>query len=335
MPNDASQLFGRSTPRIDGVAKVTGAARYASDEPVANPAFAYLVTSGIARGRIGGFNLEPAKAVAGVLDILTHENVAGLTQAPLSQAGGPTTTTLESDHIWHDGQIIAVVVADTYEGAREAANKVGVNYVPEPPGATFDSPGVETEPHQSLFGPDPQKGDAEVAFAAAPVKVEARYQTPTQHHNAIELFTATCVWDGPQLTIYEPSQMMWGTKAAIARQLGLDPANVRVVSRYVGGAFGAKGWLAATAWIAIAAKRLGRPVKLVATRDQSFTIASYRAETRQHVKLGAARDGKLISYFHEGWDITSRPSGLNLIGVDATARVYACPNIATAGNVVH
>src|SRR4051812_14458879 len=134
---------------------------------------------------------------------------------------------------------------------------------------------------------------------------------------------------------HEPSQMMWGTKAAVARQLGLDPANVRVVSRYVGGAFGAKGWLAATAWIAIAAKRLGRPVKLVATRDQGFTIATYRAETRQHVKLGAARDGKLISYFHEGWDITSRPSGLNLIGVDATARVYACPNIATAGNVVH
>ena len=335
MPDDSSQLFGRPTPRIDGIAKVTGRARYPADEPVANPAFAYLVTSGIARGRISGFKLDQAKAVLGVLDILTHENVAGLTQAPLSQAGGPTTTTLESDRIWHDGQIIAVVVADTYEAAREAANKVGVNYVPEPPGATFDSPGIETEPHQSLFGPDPQKGDAEAAFAAAPVKVEARYQTPTQHHNAIELFTATCVWEGPQLTIYEPSQMMWGTKAAVARQLGLDPANVRVVSRYVGGAFGAKGWLAATAWIAIAAKRLGRPVKLVATRDQGFTIATYRAETRQHVKLGAARDGKLISYFHEGWDITSRPSGLNLIGVDATARVYACPNIATAGNVVH
>ena len=335
MPDDSGQLFGRPTPRIDGIAKVTGRARYPSDEPVANPAFAYLVTSGIARGRISGFKLDQAKAVLGVLDILTHENVAGLTQAPLSQAGGPTTTTLESDRIWHDGQIIAVVVADTYEAAREAANKVGVNYVPEPPGATFDSPGVETEPHQSLFGPDPQKGDAEAAFAAAPVKVEARYQTPTQHHNAIELFTTTCVWEGPQLTIYEPSQMMWGTKAAVARQLGLDPANVRVVSRYVGGAFGAKGWLAATAWIAIAAKRLGRPVRLVATRDQSFTIATYRAETRQHVKLGAARDGKLISYFHEGWDITSRPSGLNLIGVDATARVYACPNIATAGNVVH
>ena len=103
MPDDSSQLFGRPTPRIDGIAKVTGRARYPADEPLANPAFAYLVTSGIARGRISGFKLDQAKAVLGVLDILTHENVAGLTQAPLSQAGGPTTTTLESDRIWHDG----------------------------------------------------------------------------------------------------------------------------------------------------------------------------------------------------------------------------------------
>src|SRR6267154_1959535 len=122
MPDDSSQLFGRPTPRIDGIAKVTGRARYPSDEPVANPAFAYLVTSAIARGRIGGFNLEPAKAVAGVLDILTHEHVGSQAKPPLTLAGGPTTTTLESDHIWHDGQIIALVVADTYEAAREAAN---------------------------------------------------------------------------------------------------------------------------------------------------------------------------------------------------------------------
>ena len=229
-----------------------------------------------------------------------------------------------------------MVVADTYEAAREAAHKVEVSYVEEPPGATFNSVGVETEPHQSLFGPDPQKGDAEAAFAAAPVKVEARYQTPTQHHNPIELFTATCVWEGPKLTIYEPSQSDVGLEGGgRPASLSLDPENIRVISRYVGGAFGSKGGLAATVWIAIAAKRLGRPVKLVATRDQGFTIATYRAETRQHVKLGAARDGKLMSYFHEGWDVTSRPSDFNVVGVDATARMYACPNIATAGNVVH
>jgi xanthine dehydrogenase YagR molybdenum-binding subunit len=335
MQDKLGNLFGRPTSRIDGIAKVTGAARFASDEPVANPAFAYLVTSAIARGRIGGFNFERAKAVHGVLDILTYENVGDQAKPAPGPDGKPSTTSLESDRIWHDGQIIAIVVADTYEAAREAANKVQVNYVTESPSATFDSPGIETEPHKPDRGPDPKKGDAATAFAEAAVKIEGRYSTPTQHHNAIELFTTTCAWDGPKLTIYEPSQFMWGTKASTATRLNLDPEDVRAISRYIGGAFGSKGPNPRTAWIAIAAKRVGRPVKLVPTRDQGFTIATYRAETRQHVKLGASKDGKLVSLFHEGWEVTSRPSGYNVAGVESTARMYACPNIATAVNVVH
>src|ERR1035438_5933731 len=124
MPDRVAQVFGRPTPRVDGVAKVTGAARFASDETVNHPAFAYLVTSSIARGRIGSFRLERAKAVPGVLDILTHENVGSETNTSTGPDGHPSTTTLESDRIWHDGQIIGVVVAETYEAAREAANKV-------------------------------------------------------------------------------------------------------------------------------------------------------------------------------------------------------------------
>ncbi len=168
------------------------------------------------------------------------------------------------------------------------------------------------------------------------MKVDARYSTPTQHHNPIELFTTTCVWDGQHLTIYEPSQSMYGLKAGVAKQLGLPPENVRTVSRFVGGAFGSKGGpTARTAWIAIAARRLRRPVKLVPTRDQGFTIATYRAETRHHVQLGAERDGKLTSFSHEGWEVTSRPSNYNVSGTDTTARMYACPNIATRVNIVH
>jgi xanthine dehydrogenase YagR molybdenum-binding subunit len=329
------KLFGSPVSRIDGVAKVTGAARYASDERVANPAFAYFVTSRIARGRIGAFKLEPAQSVAGVLDILTHENVRDQTKPAVGPDGGPTTTTLESDRIWHAGQIIAIVLADTYEAAREAAHKVEVVYIPEPASASFDSLGTETEPHKPQKGPDPNKGDAAAAFAAAAVKFEARYATPTQHHNAIELFTATCVWDGPKLTIYEPSQFMWGTKNGVAKQLDVDPANVRAISRYIGGAFGSKGPNPRTAWIALAARRLNRPVKLAPTRDQGFTIATYRAETRQHIKLGATPAGRLTAFLHEGWEVTSRPSGYNVAGVESTARMYACPNIATAVNVVH
>jgi xanthine dehydrogenase YagR molybdenum-binding subunit len=338
MSAEAKRLFGKPTPRIDGVAKVTGAARYASDEPVANPAFACLVTSTIARGRIGAINLDAARAVPGVLDILTYDNVGVQASPPPQMDNGPSTTTLESDRIWHDGQIIAVVVAETFEAAREAAHKVQVDYVAETPSATFDSPGVMVEPVKANGQPKkgPTIGDAASALAGAPVKVDARYSTPTQHHNPIELLTTTCVWDGPKLTIYEPTQSMYGLKAALAKQLGIDPVMVRTVSRFVGGAFGSRGAATArTAWIAIAAKRVQRPVKLVATRDQGFTIATYRAETRHHVQLGATSDGKLTALVHEGWEVTSRPSGYNVSGTETTARMYACPNIATQVSVVH
>jgi xanthine dehydrogenase YagR molybdenum-binding subunit len=336
--DDASGLIGKPHPRIDGVAKVTGAARYASDEPVAHPAYAYLVTSTISKGRIKAMRLDKAKAVRGVLDILTHDNVGAQAKPPEPMGGGGTTTTLESEQIWHDGQIIAVVVAETYEAAREAANRVEVDYIREAPSATFDSPGATAEPHKPSKpgSKDPSKGDAAAAMATAAIKVDARYSTLTQHHNPIELFTTTCVWDGPKLTLYEPSQFMWGLKAGVAKQLGLDPAHVRTVSRFVGGAFGSKGFATArTAWIAIAAKRLGRPVKLAPTRGQGFTIATYRAETRQRVQLAASKDGKLTALIHEGSEVTSRPSGYNVAGVETTARMYACPNIATAVEVVH
>jgi xanthine dehydrogenase YagR molybdenum-binding subunit len=335
----ANPFGGKPHKRIDGVEKVTGSARYATDEQPANPAYAYMVTSSIARGRVTGFNLDAARAVPGYIDILTHHNLNGEYKPPPPFGGKDgQTTTLESDQVWHDGQIIAVVLAESYEAAREAANKVEVSYAVEAPSATFDSPGTTTEPHKSMMGGegDPKKGDAETAFAAAPVKIDARYSTPPQHHNPIELFATTCVWDGPKLTVYEGSQFMWGMKNAVAKQLGMDPANVRVVSRFVGGGFGSKGATRPqTALIAIAARRLKRPVKFVATRDQGFTIATFRAETRQHLKLAATKEGKLVSFFHEGWELTSRPSGYNVAGVDTTARMYACDNIETAVSVVH
>jgi xanthine dehydrogenase YagR molybdenum-binding subunit len=335
MTSPLTNQLGPPVQRIDGLAKVTGAARYPSDEPVSNPAYAYLVTSTIARGRIDAIDVQEARAVSGVIDILTHDNVGGGFAAPVGPDGNATTTTLEDNRIWHAGQIIGIVVADTYESAREAAHRVRVSYAAEPPSATFDSPGVSILPHKTEKGPDPKKGDAAGAFEAAAVKVDQRYSTPTQHHNPIELFTVTCVWADEKLTIYEPSQFMWGSKASVAKQLGLQSEDVRAISRYIGGAFGSKGPNPRTQWIARAAKRAGRPVKLVPTRDQGFTIATYRAETRQRLKLGASRDGHLVAFSHEGWEVTSRPSPYNVAGVESTARMYACPNIETAVNVVH
>jgi xanthine dehydrogenase YagR molybdenum-binding subunit len=335
MPNSLASQLGRPVLRIDGVAKVTGAARYPSDEPVRNPAFAYLITSTIARGRIAAFHLEAACAVPGVLDILTHENIGSGFETPMGPDGKPTTTTLESSQVWHAGQIIGIVLAETFEAAREAAHKADVSYAEEAPSATFDSPGVTIQPHEPDKGPDPKKGDAAAAFAAAAVKVDQHYSTPTQHHNPIELFSITCAWSSGKLTIYEPSQFMWGTKASVAKQLQVNPDDVRAISRFIGGAFGSKGPNPRTQWIARAARRIGRPVKLVPTRDQGFTIATHRAETRHHIQLGASTDGRLVSLFHEGWEVTSRPSPYNVAGVESTARMYACPNIETAVNVVH
>ena len=177
----------------------------------------------------------------GFLDFLWHGNVGSEAKPPKQMAGGETTTTLQTDRIWHDGQIIGVVVADTFEAAREAAFKVQVLTEAETPSATFDSPGIEEEPREDEEKDDFAVGDAPAAFAGATVTLDAWYETPTQHHNPIELFTTTCAWSGGQLTIWEPSQFVYGLRGNVAQQLGIEPDSVRVVSKFVGGAFGSKG----------------------------------------------------------------------------------------------
>ena len=368
----AAARIGRPNTRIDARAKVTGAARYGSDISLARPVFAYLVTSAIARGAITRTDLADAKAVPGVIDIMTYENTAGqIAPVKFLGKGGPAGSSIQplaSARIAHDGQIVAVVLADSFEAAREGAYRVRIDYAEETPSASFGAPGLVEAPAAEARATheDPAVGDAQAAFAAAPVKIDARYATPTQHHNPMELFTTTCVWDGDALTIHEPSQFVYGLKFAVAAQLGIDPAKVRVISRFVGGAFGSGlrpqyqvvlavlgaralersvrlvltreqtyglGYRPAT--IALAARRLGRPVKLVPTRDQGFTIVSYRAETRHHLKLAAGRDGKLQAVVHEGWEITSRPDPYMVAGTDATARLYASPNVATKVTIVH
>ncbi|MBL27043.1 MAG: xanthine dehydrogenase [Rhodospirillaceae bacterium] len=334
---DATAGIGSDVARIDGRLKVTGEARYGSDFAVPNPAYAVFKTSAIARGRIAAIDDGAARSVPGVLDILTYRDVGDeVGEAGFFASGGYAGTTirpLASDRIWHDGQIVAVVLADSFEAAREAAHRLVVDYAAEPPAAGFDGPGVEEEDAKK---DDPAKGDAERALREAAVMVEADYATPTQHHNPIELFTTTCAWTGDRLTIWEPSQNVYGIRNGVAKQLSLDPEQVRVVSPYVGGAFGSRGSLTQrTALIALAAKRLNRPVKLMATRDQGYTIATYRAETRHRVRLGADAQGRLQALSHEGWEVTSRPDSYKVAGTSATTRVYACSNIASEVTILH
>ncbi|HLH98067.1 MAG TPA: xanthine dehydrogenase family protein molybdopterin-binding subunit [Xanthobacteraceae bacterium] len=330
--------MGDPVPRVDARLKVTGAAQYPSDFPVNNPAFAVLVTSPIARGRILRLDLEDARAIDGVLDILTYRNTAELRDAKFSD-GASTSIQKLGPEIFHAGQIVAVVLADSYEAGREAAYRIAVTYAEERPSATFGAEGLSEEDATKVstrFKSLPQAGDAAAALATAEVVLEADYSTPTQHHNPMELFATTCAWSGDRLTVYEPSQFVFGLKNGVARRLGIDADKVRVVSPYVGGAFGSKGAMTPrTALIALAAKRLNRPVKLVATRDQGFTVSTYRAETRHHIRMGASHDGKLVGYSHEGWEISSRPDPYVVAGVDDSAHQYAFGAVRTQVNVVH
>ncbi len=330
--------MGAPAPRYDARLKVTGQARYPSDVAVANPAYAWLVTSAIAKGRIAQLDLDAAKAVPGVLDILTHENTSDLKPAKFGE-GSSTSIQDLGPEIRQAGQIIAVVLADTVEAAQEGASQVKVSYAEEAPSATFGSSGVrvadatkESKQHKHL----PETGDAESAIAAADVALDVEYGTPTQHHNPMELFTTTCEWTGDRLTVYEPSQFVYGLKNGVAQRLGIDPEKVRVASHFVGGAFGSKGTMTPrTAMIALAARRLNRPVKLVATRAQGFTIATYRAETRHRIRLGARRDGKLVGYSHQGWEVSSQPDAYVVAGVEDTAQLYGFGAVSTKVNVVH
>jgi len=231
--------MGQPAPRLDARLKVTGEARYAADFPVGNPAYAFLVTSAIAKGRITRLDMEAARAVPGVLDILTQDNTAELKQVKFGSGGASTSIQKLGPEIAHDGQIIAMVVADTFEVAREAAYLVKATYAEEGnPSATFGDEGLTeedatkvSERHKHV----PNVGDAEAALASADVLVDVEYGTPTQHHNAIELFATTCVWNDGQLTIHEPTQFVYGLKNSLAKKMNIVPENVAPHQRHDAG----------------------------------------------------------------------------------------------------
>ena len=229
MTNEAAPVpkanMGAPVPRYEARLKVTGEARYPGDVSLTNPAYAVLVTSAIAKGRIKDLNLDNARAVSGVLEILTHENTAELKQVKFGRQCSTSIQDLGPE-IRHDGQIVAMVVADTFEAATEAAHAVSVTYAEEAPSATFGSSGLKEEDATTVSAQHrhmPGAGDAGSAIAAAEVTIDVEYATPAQHHNPIELFSTTCLWTDDRLTIYEPSQFVYGLKNNVAERLGIEP----------------------------------------------------------------------------------------------------------------
>jgi xanthine dehydrogenase YagR molybdenum-binding subunit len=329
---------GAPLPRIDARLKVTGEARYAADIPVANLAYAVLVTSEIARGSVSALDLADARRTPGVLLILSYGDVAELARPKFGMGSYTSLAPLHERRIWHDGQIMAMVVAESFQAAEEAANKVSATYASEPPSAEMDSPGTEelaAAGKVAMLKKDPQAGDFAAAWQGAAVKLEAEYATPTQTHNPIELFSTTAVWSGDDLTVYEPTQAVFGFRGEIAKQLQIAPSRVRVVSPYVGGGFGSKGPITPrTAIVALAARRLNRPVRCVVSRAQGFTTQPYRAPTRHRIRLAATAQGQLTGFSHDSWELTSRLDNYAVAGTETTTRMYGYGAVASKVRIV-
>ena len=331
--------MGQAIPRYEAVAKVTGKPLYAADQAVSHPLHAFFLTSGIARGTIRSIDTAPAEALPGVAKVYTHRNMPKRQPMKHMNQGGKISDTnvpMSGTAIANDGQIVAMVLAESYEIARDAAHRIDVRYTAQAPSATFGSAGVEVVRPQSVVAKEKKVGDFDHAFAAAATKIDHEYRTPTQHHNPMELFATTAVWNGDALTLYEPSQFVYSLANGVAEHIGIDPAKVHVINPFVGGAFGSKGIMTQrTALIALAARELQRPVKLVVPRDQGFTITTYRAETKHRLKLGADKRGKLVAFSHEGWEVTSRQDDYSVAGVEATSEMYGDePAIATRVSLV-
>ena len=330
--------MGEPIRRSESIAKVTGKLVYAADVVEKSPLQAYFLTSGIARGCVLSIDTAPAEALEGVVKVYTHNNAPPRIATPYTQKGGYVSDTnmpLIGPEIHQDGQIIAMVIADSYEIARDASHRIVTRYTEMVPAATMDSPGVDIIHPEALTEKEKKAGDFTAAYTAAPVKVEGIYNTPAQHQNAIELYSTTASWSDGELTIHEPSQFVVELANGAAAMMGIDLRAVQVVNPYVGGAFGGKGFMTQrTALIAGAARDLARPVRNVVTRDQGFTLATYRAETKHHVQLAADHDGHLLAYGHESWEMQSRHDVYPLAGFGVTTAMYGKPAILTRVNLI-
>jgi len=312
----SARVTGAALDRIEGAEKVRGEAKYAYEYEARDVTYAVLVTSTIARGRV--------VSVDGAT--LWHGN------APRLHSEGELAL-LQSDEIVYRGQVVAVVVADSLEQAREAAGAVRVEYAQAPHDVVLarEHPGMYAPDHVNpAYETDTEDGDFDAAFAAAPVRVDRTYTTATTHNNPMEPHAALAVWEDDRLTLYETTQAPARVRDSVAQAFGLEPSAVRIVSPHVGGGFGSKLLARAPAILsAMAARVTGRPVKLALTRRQMFALAGYRTPTIQRLRLGAERDGTLTAIGHEVWEQSSRLIEFAEQTAIATRMMYAGANRRT------
>lgn len=341
----AATALGQPADRIDGILKVTGRAPYGYEHKLERaPAFGYILGAGIAKGRIVEVDTSEAERAPGVILVMTHRNAPS--QAPFGPPVTPTVPevftrarpVLASDRVRYHDEPVALVVAETFEEARAAAGLIRLRYAGEPGAFDPAAPDAETyrpERTNAGFPTDSNRGDFERAFAEAPVRLDATYATPFESHNPMEPHAAIADWDGDRLTVHTSTQTIANIQAGLANTLRVPPQNVRVVSPFIGGGFGSKLIVhPETVCAALAARVLGRPVKVALTRQQMFANAGHRPAMRQRVRLGADRDGRLTALAHEVTATTSRFEEFAEQSAVPTRALYAAANRRTTHRLV-
>lgn len=342
----STDVLGKPQDRLEGPLKVTGALRYSGDQQIDNVVYGYLVTSTIARGEIRAMDVFEAEKSPGVVAIYTPFHslklYRGLTQAEGANSG-EIDPPLQNNKIRYYGQIVALVVAESFEQARDAAALVKVDYTSEEPTTTWETGLKNAFPPAAVDGQPPTVAiladgvsSIDDVVQKSEIVVYESYTEPIYHHNPMEPHATTAVWDGYRLTTYDATQFVPGQQRNVAAILGVNDANVRVICPFIGGGFGSKQ----AVWThspltAAAAYALNRPIKTILTREQMFTLAGHRPALIQGISLAADRDGFLQAVKH---DVHSTV-GFAGVYIEAAAQrtsrfVYKSPNIQVSQTLV-
>ena len=315
----STPVAGQAITRVDGRLKVTGQARYAADNPVSDHLHAVLVCSTVSRATIDAIDTKLAAEHHDVVRVLTDFTGVAL----------PYDISRVSFH----GQPLAIVVANTLEAATHGAALVSVRYRAEPQHTDFDDPAIAREPSKS--GPDYSRGDADAALRTAPVVVDRTYTIARNYHNPMEIPATIAAWDGDQLTVWDKVQGIHYSQQAYSDALGVPAENIRVISPFVGGAFGSAGETWPHQFLAAhAARQMRHPVKLSLTRPQMYAAIGYRPASWQRVALAADRTGAFTATVHESEVEVSRYGSYEDSPTEGTKLLYSSPAFRAAARIV-
>lgn len=324
--------------RVDGKAKVTGQAKYSAEYDMPELAYGVLVGSNISKGTIAAIDTKAAERAPGVLGVITHLNIAKppgyLSADPSKPAAVRGLKIFDDDIIHFNGQPIALVMADSFERATYAASLVKAQYNKEAFSTDLATAMKEEKPLEGNQYKENVRGEKD-AWKNAAVKIEGTYTMPNQVHNPMEMHATIVKWEGDdKITVWEKTQGVKSTQRDIMQAFGLAEKNVQVNTQFVGGGFGAalRTWPHALAAM-IGAKKINRPLKLVLTRMQMFTLVGYRPQAIQKIAIGADNEGKLTGMMHEASAVTSNYENFTENIVKMTRQLYACPNVTTRYNL--